>query len=186
MVIVESHLVRNSGIRASRTHLSSVSDPSTHHEIGMVKVLFVCLGNICRSPLAEAILNKLLADQNVKGWTVDSAATSRYEIGCSPDHRGLRLMKRKGLTSTHRARQIITDDFDKFDYILCMDDNNVRDVRRMAPKREFPAKIELLGRYDEEGPDIIEDPYYGGDRDFEVVYDQCLRACTKFICKVSD
>ena len=148
----------------------------------MVKVLFICLGNICRSPLAEAILNKLLSDQNIKNWTVDSAATSRYEIGSSPDHRGLRLMKKKGLTSTHRARQICSDDYDTFDYILCMDDDNVRDVRRLAPrKREFSAKIELLGRYDREGPDIIEDPYYGEDRDFEVVYEQCLRACTNFI-----
>lgn len=141
-------------------------------------VLFVCLGNICRSPIAEAIFKNLLVRKEVgSDWVVDSAATSRYELGSSPDSRGLRVLKRYGLSSKHIARQITHEDYDKFDHIICMDENNMADLKRMAPKRPYKAKIELLGRYDHDGPDIIEDPYYGDEMEFIEVYEQCTRAC---------
>ena len=149
-------------------------------------VLFVCLGNICRSPIAEAIFKSLIANRGTEasGWLVDSAGTSRYELGSSPDSRGLRVLKKKGLASSHIARQITHEDYDKFDYILCMDESNLYDLQRMAPKKKYKAKIELLGAYDPSGPDIIEDPYYGGDRDFEEVFDQCTRACSNFLSTI--
>lgn len=148
-----------------------------------MKVLFVCLGNICRSPLAEAIFKGLLRDTGISAeWEVDSAATSRYELGCRPDHRGLKVMRNKGLSSDHIARQLCHDDYHRFDYILCMDESNLSDIKRMAPRGvQYKAQIQLLGTYDSEGSDIIEDPYYGDQRDFELVYEQCLKACKGFL-----
>lgn len=150
-------------------------------------VLFVCLGNICRSPIAEAVFKNLVKKKNCeKDWHVDSAATSRYEIGSPPDRRGLKVMKRHGLASNHRARQITHGDYHDFEYILCMDESNLADLKHMAPQGQFKAVINMLGTFDSEGPDIIQDPYYGDDRDFQQTYEQCLRACEGFLSHVNN
>ena len=150
--------------------------------------LFVCLGNICRSPIAEACLKQLLEERGIaKNWLVDSAATARYEIGSPPDERGQSCMKKHNTyhhVEKHRARQITDKDYQTFDFIFGMDKANMRDLKRMAPKHNCKAELLMLGTFDENKDfgEIIEDPYYSNDdNDFEVVYQQCLRSCSNFL-----
>ncbi|XP_028295450.1 low molecular weight phosphotyrosine protein phosphatase isoform X1 [Gouania willdenowi] len=151
--------------------------------VGTKSVLFVCLGNICRSPIAEAVFRKLATDAGVVDkWRIDSAATSTYEIGSSPDHRGQACMKKHGVPMAHIARQVTKDDFLSFEYILCMDENNLSELNRKAKlTKGNQAKIELLGSYDPQKQLIIKDPYYGREEDFEKVYVQCERCCKAFL-----
>ncbi|KAM9356135.1 low molecular weight phosphotyrosine protein phosphatase isoform 1-T1 [Pholidichthys leucotaenia] len=154
---------------------------------GSKSVLFVCLGNICRSPIAEAVFRKMATDVGaVDKWRIDSAATSTYEIGSDPDYRGQACMKRHGVPMRHVARQVTKDDFMSFEYILCMDETNLSDLKSKAKKvKDCRAKIELLGSYDPQNQRIIKDPYYGRDEDFETVYEQCVRCCKAFLEKNS-
>uniref|UniRef100_A0AAY4EIS3 Low molecular weight phosphotyrosine protein phosphatase n=1 Tax=Denticeps clupeoides TaxID=299321 RepID=A0AAY4EIS3_9TELE len=140
-------------------------------------------GNICRSPIAEAVFRKMATDSGiVDNWRIDSAATSTYEIGNPPDYRGQACMKRHGVHMQHTARQVTKDDFLSFDFILCMDESNLRDLNKKANTvKNFKAKVELLGTYDPEKQLIIKDPYYGSDEDFESVYEQCVRCCKAFL-----
>ncbi|CAN9507435.1 unnamed protein product [Ophioblennius macclurei] len=150
---------------------------------GSKSVLFVCLGNICRSPIAEAVFRKMATDAGVVDkWRIDSAATSTYEIGSSPDHRGQACMKKHDVPMSHIARQVTNDDFVSFQYILCMDQNNLNELNRKAKlAKNSQAKVELLGSYDPQKQLIIKDPYYGSDEDFEKVYVQCVRCCQAFL-----
>ncbi|XP_067301842.1 low molecular weight phosphotyrosine protein phosphatase isoform X1 [Pseudorasbora parva] len=146
-------------------------------------VLFVCLGNICRSPIAEAVFRKMATDTGVVDkWVIDSGATSDWNIGSTPDARGLACLRKHGIETDHRARQVTKDDFMTFDHILCMDESNLRDLNKKASSiKNSKAKIELLGSYDPEKQLIIQDPYYGSDKDFETVYEQCVRCCKAFL-----
>ncbi|TNN68623.1 Low molecular weight phosphotyrosine protein phosphatase [Liparis tanakae] len=150
---------------------------------GKKSVLFICLGNICRSPIAEAVFRKMATDAGVVDkWRIDSAATSNYEIGNPPDHRGQACMKSHGVPMQHASRKVTNDDFMSFEYILCMDESNLSELNRRANLvKNVPAKIELLGSYDPQKKLIIKDPYYGSDEDFEKVYDQCARCCKAFL-----
>ncbi|XP_010765426.1 low molecular weight phosphotyrosine protein phosphatase isoform X2 [Notothenia coriiceps] len=150
---------------------------------GSKSALFVCLGNICRSPIAEAVFRKMATDAGVVDkWVIDSAATSDWNIGNSPDDRGLACLRKHGIQSSHSARQVTKDDFMDFDYILCMDESNMSELNRKAKAvKNSSAKVELLGSYDPEKQLIINDPYYGSDDDFEKVYEQCVRCCTAFL-----
>ncbi|XP_039981238.1 low molecular weight phosphotyrosine protein phosphatase isoform X1 [Xiphias gladius] len=146
-------------------------------------VLFVCLGNICRSPIAEAVFRKMATDAGVVDkWVIDSGATSDWNIGSSPDARGLACLRKHGIETSHRAQQVTKEDFMSFEYILCMDESNLSDLKRKANSvKNYRAKIELLGSYDPQKQLIIKDPYYGSDKDFEKVYDQCVRCCEAFL-----
>ncbi|KAF8773828.1 Low molecular weight phosphotyrosine protein like [Argiope bruennichi] len=134
--------------------------------------------------MAEAVFAHFVKERGLSdSWLIDSAATADYHTGKNPDKRARSIMDRHSIEMNHRARPLTADDYKNFDYIFGMDENNIRDIKRMAPKNST-AKIELLGDYDPEGPCIIRDPYYDdGDEGFEEVYQQCIRCCKAFLIK---
>jgi len=136
-------------------------------------VLFVCLGNICRSPTAEGVLRHLaLAEAPELALDIDSAGTADYHIGAPPDLRSQRAALRRGIDiSGLRARQVTAADFDRFDLILAMDGENLRELQALKP-RGSRAVVKLFLEYTPQSKvREVPDPYYGGDRDFEQVLD---------------
>ncbi len=139
----------------------------------MVRVLFVCMGNICRSPTAEGVFSSLLSEHNLDEKVfVDSAGTHAYHIGSSPDNRSEQVALRRGIDiSRQRARQVVEDDFVNFDYIVVMDQDNLNNLNAIVPA-EFRSKLTLFMDY---APHLsvtaVPDPYYGGKRGFESVLD---------------
>ncbi|XP_042237825.1 low molecular weight phosphotyrosine protein phosphatase-like [Homarus americanus] len=145
------------------------------------KILFICLGNICRSPTAEAVLNHVLKERNMTNWDVDSAAIGSWHVGLGPDSRAVSVMKRHNIPMKHKARQLTKADFVHYDYIFGMDHDNISDIKARAPKT-YTARIELFGSYDLKKELIIRDPYYDDDdAGFEKCYEQCLRCSNGFL-----
>ena len=145
-----------------------------------VKVLFVCLGNICRSPLAEGVFRHLVEAAGLaERFEIDSAGTSSYHIGDAPDERTSAVARARGVELTSRARQIKPQDLHDFDYVLAMDAENLRNVKRLV-RGEAGAEIELLRAFDSEAraERDVPDPYYGGQRGFEDVHDMVERSCS--------
>ncbi|KAJ9588474.1 hypothetical protein L9F63_018130 [Diploptera punctata] len=144
--------------------------------------LFICLGNICRSPMAEAVFLHILKQMGkTEDWNVDSAALGSWHVGGGPDRRTMKVLKNNGINYSHRVRQITKDDFKKFDFIFGMDDNNMKELDSLKPS-SAKAKLILLGTYDPQGERIIRDPYYDDDdAGFVKCYEQCLRSCTAFL-----
>ena len=137
-------------------------------------VLMVCLGNICRSPLAHGIFEHLSKDYSI---TVDSAGTANYHTGNIPDSRSVKIAAATGINiSNQKARQFIAADFDAFDYIFVMDYENLNNVLKLAKTESDRNKVQLLLESDE-----VEDPYYGGDQGFEIVFDEIEKACKNII-----
>lgn len=141
-----------------------------------VKILMVCLGNICRSPLAEGILASKLPEEK---FIVDSAGTGAWHSGNQPDARSIAVAKKHQLDiSTQRARLFKVEDFETFDYIYVMDKSNFRDVIRLAKNDEQKEKVEIILNelYPDENVDVP-DPYYGIANGFEMVYQMLDEAC---------
>lgn len=144
-----------------------------------MKLLFVCTANICRSPTAEGVFRKLAANSPLAGdLEIDSAGTHDYHADAKPDARAIERARVRGYDLDHlRARQISPRDFDYFDFILAMDDENIRHMKAMCPTR-LSQKIELLldyGSRDDEHE--VPDPYQGAARDFDVALDLIEDAC---------
>ncbi|KAI8145134.1 phosphotyrosine protein phosphatase I superfamily [Fennellomyces sp. T-0311] len=144
---------------------------------GPINVLFVCLGNICRSPMAEAVFAHTVKQKSLhdRFGTIDSAGTASYHVGETPDSRSARTCKNHGVPVNHRARRVTKEDFHTFDYVLCMDTSNLADLQEMQPKGS-KATVKLFGEYDPQGETIIRDPYYGGNDGFERNFKQVTRA----------
>ena len=141
----------------------------------------VCLGNICRSPVAEGIMKKIGSERGLK-ILVDSAGTSNYHIGESPDNRSVSNAKKNGIDiSKLKARQFTQNDFLEFDHILVMDESNYKNVIRICPNPEFEKKVDLLLNklYPQKNMGVP-DPYYGGENGFENVYQLIYKACEAF------
>ncbi|MBA3249245.1 MAG: low molecular weight phosphotyrosine protein phosphatase [Geodermatophilaceae bacterium] len=143
------------------------------------RICFVCLGNICRSPMASVVMRRLVADAGLD-IQVDSAGTGSWHVGGPADHSALRAMTKGGYDgSTHVARQFSARDFAAYDLVVGLDRQNVRDLRRMAPDPAAAAKIRLLRDFAPDGePDLdVTDPYGGPDDGFDEALEVVFAAC---------
>lgn len=147
-----------------------------------MKILVVCLGNICRSPLAEGILLHLVKEKNL-AITIDSAGTSDYHIGEAPDARTVANAKKHNIDlSPLRARQFVVEDFDWFDKIYVMDKSNLQNVLKLARNENDKQKVDLfLNISHPNGNMEVPDPYFGGEAGFENVYQLVWKASEKLI-----
>ena len=147
-----------------------------------MKILVVCLGNICRSPVAEGVLRKII-EQKGLGWEVDSAGTSSAHRGQHPDSRSSANALSNGVDIRKLvSRPFVVEDFDYFDKILVMDVMNLRDVLSMARNKEEIGKVDLLLNQAYPGEDrSVPDPYYGGERGFQEVFNLVWDACALFV-----
>lgn len=156
----------------------------------MIKVLFVCLGNICRSPLAEGLLLKKIQENKLSGSiSVDSCGTSDFHIGELPDERTLDNAKQNGLVLKHRGRQFTHDDFKHFHKILVMDGSNQQNVLKLAKTKEDVEKVRMIRYYevDQKMKNIdVPDPYYGGEKGFQEVYDILDRATDQLLLELQN
>ena len=143
------------------------------------KILFVCLGNICRSPAAHGIMEGLIRDRGLEHlFEIDSAGTYGGHQGELPDHRMRAHARRRGFELTHRSRPVRSSDFEEFDLILAMDDRNYSNLRDMAPDPESEQKVHRMVDYSiHRTYDYVPDPYYSGADGFELVLDLLQDAC---------
>ena len=149
----------------------------------MTRILMVCLGNICRSPLAEGILKSKVSASEI---FIDSAGTGNYHIGGLPDKRSIAVAEKYSIDITdQRCRQFSVQDFDNFDLIYVMDNSNRRDVLSLARNQQDESKVKMLLNelFPNENVDVP-DPYTGGDQGFEQVYTMLDKACTVVAQKI--
>jgi protein-tyrosine phosphatase len=146
-----------------------------------MKILMVCLGNICRSPLAEGILRHKCKQQNLD-WEIDSAGTGKWHIGSQPDNRSIAIAKKYGIDiSNQKARSVNSNDYEYFDLIYAMDTSNEKDLLAWALDKNEEQKIKLIMReVNPQNTESIPDPYWN-DNGFEQVFEMLDNACDKII-----
>ncbi len=151
-----------------------------------VSVLFVCLGNICRSPLAEGVFRDLVRRAGVEErFVIESAGTGSWHVGEPPDSRATLVAERYGVALESRARQITVEDLGRFDWIVAMDRENLGVLERMAAETGSAARVHLLREFDPDADgDEVPDPYYGGASGFETVYEMIRRAATGLLDRI--
>jgi protein-tyrosine phosphatase len=147
-----------------------------------LRLLFVCLGNICRSPTAEGVMAELVKQAGLDDTIeVDSAGTGAWHVGEAPDERAAATARAHGVVLDGRARQVTREDFEAFDLLLAMDAANERELRRLAPGADERAKVRLLREFDPASAPLhdrdVPDPYYGGASGFDDVFDLVAAAC---------
>ncbi|HRD52786.1 MAG TPA: low molecular weight protein-tyrosine-phosphatase [Flavobacteriales bacterium] len=147
-----------------------------------MKILLVCLGNICRSPMAEGVLRHLAQERGI-GIVTDSAGTGDYHVGEAPDRRAQAAMRKQGMEiGDLRARQFTAADYDRFDLLLAMDADNLRNMRRLAPSAEHARKAMLIMDHAPAHPlREVPDPYFGGDEGFDAVFSMLMDACNQLL-----
>lgn len=154
-----------------------------------MRILCVCLGNICRSPTAEGVLRAKLSAAGMAGVEVESAGTGGWHVGHRPDERATDAAARRGILLEGEARRFEAADFQRFDLILAMDRANLEEMRRLAPDAEAEARLGLLREYDEAAvaaADLeVPDPYYGGADGFDRMLDLVERACDGLVAELS-
>ena len=148
-----------------------------------MKILMVCLGNICRSPLAEGILKNKAKDLDL---IIDSAGTANYHVGKNPDIRSVEIAEKHGLDIKNQiARQFTKNDFINFDVIYAMDKQNYNDIIEKASSKLELEKVKLILSESNINIDCVPDPYYGGKNGFNDVYDMLDEACEKIITNIA-
>ena len=149
-----------------------------------VSVLYVCLGNICRSPLGEGVLAHRLEEEDLSSRVrVDSAGTGAWPLGEPPDPRSTEVALRHGIALRGLARRVSVEDFHEFDYIFAMDRANLQDRRQLESQVEEGARLNLFREFDpdKDGDLDVPDPYYGGPDGFDVMFDMIDRTCAAFV-----
>lgn len=157
----------------------------------MVRVLFVCLGNICRSPTAEGVMRALAAEAGVDHRIeIDSAGTGSWHVGHPPDDRAAAAAARRGIELVGAARRVEPSDLDRFDLVIAMDRDNLAELRRMAGDGGHREKLALLRQYDEAaaaaGELEVPDPYYGGEDGFDLVLDVVTAGCRGLLLEIAE
>lgn len=153
----------------------------------MIKVLFVCLGNICRSPLGEGIFRHKVAQSGLAPYfEIDSAGTGDWHVGSEPHHGSQRVARDRGLDiSDQRARQIRIEDLAGYDYIVAMDSQNYADILALDPAGKATARIvRMMDFAPQRGTPDVPDPYFGGPEGFDLVYDLLDEACEVFLGRI--
>ncbi len=157
-------------------------DIMPEHELTK-RILFVCMGNICRSPAGEGVMRKLISDRGLEGRVeIDSAGTISYHAGHPADIRMQQAASKRGYQLDSIARAFCRDDFETFDLILAMDRSNLDELCSLDPQHVYQDKLRLFGSFlSDEGEPDVPDPYYGGARGFDRVLDMIEKACPRIL-----
>jgi protein-tyrosine phosphatase len=149
-----------------------------------IRVCFVCLGNICRSPTAEGVMQLLIDERGLGDQIqIDSAGTGAYHVGEASDPRSAAEAKRRGVILTSRARLFVAEDLDNFDYVVAMDGKNLAHMTRMAKSDAHRQKLSLLRNFASAGRDLdVPDPYYADN--FDEVFDICMEGCRALLDQI--
>jgi protein-tyrosine phosphatase len=154
-----------------------------------MRILFVCMGNICRSPTAEGVMRRLVEQAGLEDRIeIESAGTGGWHVGEPPDERATQAARRRGVVLSGAAQQVTREDFRRFDLLIALDRSNLRELLALAPDEDAAEKARLLREFDPAaaGDLDVPDPYYGGDRGFETVLDMVERACRGLLDEVAE